>query len=193
MTLKQKINFPNTLTALRILGTGCLLLFPPHSVWFITIYTLAGFTDVLDGYIARKMGQATEFGAKLDSAADLVYYTVMLLRIFPILWVLLPWQIWLLVGAVLAVRLSAYVAAAVKYHRFASQHTWMNKATGLMVFAVPYLIATPVGVGFCWAIAVVGLLASVEELLLHLCAKEYDSRIKSILPFLIRREQLQNP
>ena len=185
--MKHTINLPNTLTALRIVGTGCLLLFPPHSVWFIVIYTLAGLTDALDGYIARKTGQSTPFGAKLDSAADLIYYGVMLVYIFPLLWDVLPRQIWVLVAAVLVVRLSAYVVAALKYRRFASQHTWLNKATGLMVFAVPYLLVTPLGVGFCWCVGVVGLLASTEELLIHLLNKKYDMRTKSILPFLNRK------
>ena len=182
--MKQKINLPNALTALRILATACLLLLRPNSFWFILIYTFGGVTDVLDGYIARKTGQTTELGAKLDSAADLAYYTVMLLRIFPVLWERLPRQIWLLVAAALVIRLCAYIVAAVKYRRFAAQHTWLNKATGMMVFSVPYLIATPVGVGFCWGICAVSILASAEELLLHLLAREYDIRIKSILPFL---------
>ena len=191
--MNMKLNLPNTLTVLRIVGGLFLLALPPLGTGFLTVYTLGGVTDALDGFIARKTGQSTEFGAKLDSVADLLYYTAMLLRIFPILWTVLPPQIWVLVGAVLAVRLSAYAVAAVKYRRFASQHTWMNKATGLMLFAVPYLITTALGVGFCWAIGGVGLLASAEELVLHLVSKQYDCRVKSILPRLIRREQPQNP
>ena len=185
--MKTKINLPNAITALRILGTVCLLFLLPHSPWFILIYTLAGITDALDGYIARKTGQTTTFGAKLDSAADLIYYGVMLLRIFPVLLELLPWQLWVMVVTVLMVRLSAYLVAAIKYRRFAAQHTWLNKATGLMVFAIPYLLVTPVGVGFCWVVGVVALLASAEELVLHLVNKEYDIRKKSILPFLNRK------
>lgn len=187
--MKHKINLPNILTTLRILGTACLVAFPAHSLWFIIIYTLAGITDVLDGYIARKTGQATEFGAKLDSAADLLFYVVMLVRIFPVLWAMLPWQIWLLVGLVMAVRLSAYAVAAVKYRRFAAQHTWMNKATGFMVFAIPYMLPTPVGVGFCWAVCIVAMLASSEELVLHLLTKTYDSRVKSIISLVACRQK----
>ena len=178
--MEQKINLPNLLTMLRILSTVCLMLFPPHSLWFISIYTLAGITDVLDGYIARKTGKTTDFGAKLDSAADLFFYAVMLLRIFPVLWEMLPWQIWLLVGAVLVVRLSAYGIAAVKYRCFAARHTWLNKATGFMVFVIPYMLPSPVGVAFCWAVGIVAMLASAEELVLHLITKTYDPRVKSI-------------
>ena len=185
--MKHIINLPNLLTTARILGTACLLLFPPHSIWFIAIYTLAGVTDALDGYIARKTGQTSEFGAKLDSAADLLFYTVMLLIIFPVLWAVLPWQIWLLVALVILVRLSAYLVAAMKYRRFASQHTWLNKATGIMMFAVPYLIASPIGAGYCWAIGAVAMLASSEELVLHIVSKRYDSRVKSLLPWLNRK------
>lgn len=33
-------------------------------------------TDVLDGLIARKFGYVSELGAKLDSIADLVFYSI---------------------------------------------------------------------------------------------------------------------
>ena len=42
------------------------------------IYTFAGLTDVLDGWLARKTGRASEFGARLDSVADLLFYSVLL-------------------------------------------------------------------------------------------------------------------
>ena len=57
------------------------------SPMFFAIYALTGLTDVLDGWIARKMGSASQFGAKLDSVADLIFYAVMLIMIFPILWI----------------------------------------------------------------------------------------------------------
>ena len=179
--MKKLINIPNILTVIRILGAASLLAFVPGSLWFIVIYTVAGITDGLDGYIARKTGKVTVFGAKLDSAADLLFYGVMLICIFPVLWQLLPWSIWVLVAVVIAVRLCAYLVVAVRFRRFSASHTWMNKTTGAFLFAVPYLIATPVAVGYCWAVAVVALVASCEELLIHLLKKQYDGNTKTVL------------
>ena len=113
----------DSMTALRILASGCLLVLPMGSKWFLAVYTLAGLTDALDGWVARKTGTSSEFGARLDSIADLLFYGILLFRLFPVLWRLLPRKIWYAVGAVLLIRLTAYAIAAVKYHRFASLHT----------------------------------------------------------------------
>ena len=94
----------NFITLLRMIGTMGLLFLRPMSPQFLTIYLLTGITDVLDGWLARKTGTASEFGARLDSIADLLFYAVMLIRIFPVLWERLPVQIWYAVAGILLFR-----------------------------------------------------------------------------------------
>lgn len=178
---KRNFNVPNYITALRIVGTLCLLFPHPRAPMFFVLYTLTGFTDVLDGWVARRMGCASAFGAKLDSIADLIFYAVMLFKFLPVLWATLPVGIWYAVATILVLRLSAYLVAAVKYRRFASLHTYMNKLTGAAVFAVPYVISLPCAVPVCWAICAVAALASGEELLLHLCSPTYPATAKSLI------------
>lgn len=178
---KRDFNVPNGMTALRIAGALCLLFIRPLCPMFFVTYTLAGFTDVLDGWTARRMGSASEFGAKLDSIADLTLYAVMLIKVFPVLWRKLPPGIWFAVAAILAMRLSAYIVAAVKYQRFASLHTYLNKLTGAAVFAVPYVISLPFSIPVCSAICAVAFIASGEELLIHLCSQTYHAGAKSII------------
>ena len=66
----------NILTGCRILGSILLLFFPVFSLAFYIIYLLCGFSDMIDGTIARKTNSASEFGAKLDTVADLVFVAV---------------------------------------------------------------------------------------------------------------------
>lgn len=174
-------NLPNIISAARIVGTVWLLLMKPLSPLFLVVYALTGISDVLDGAIARKFKTSSELGAKLDSIADLLFYTLILIRIFPIMWVTLPKKIWIAVGAILVVRFVSYGTAAKKYHRFASMHTYMNKFTGLMVFGVPYAIASPIAVPYCWCVCAVAMLASLEELVIHILSKEYDPMQKMLL------------
>lgn len=178
---------PNCITGLRIAGTLCLLGVPMLTPVFFVIYTLTGLTDVLDGWLARKTGTASELGAKLDSIADLTFYAVILLRLMPVLWRRLPVQIWYAVAMVLLLRLASYVVAAVKYRRFASVHTYLNKLTGAAVFAIPYVILLPFGSGACWVFCAIAGIASGEELLIHLCSRTYHTGVKSILE--LRRGQ----
>lgn len=173
-------NAADTVTALRIVFSLFLPFLPLYSFWFFFVYTLTGLTDVLDGFIARKTGTAGSFGAKLDSIADLVFYSIMLVRFLPTLWQALPRAIWYAVAAVLAVRLAAYLTAAVKYHRFASLHTWLNKVTGAAVFLLPFALAVHWEVPYCIMVCALGLIASAEELWIHLFQKEYDENRKSV-------------
>ena len=84
--MRRKLSCADMITLVRIAGTMALIFLRPLSAIFYWIYTLAGVTDALDGWIARKTKTASEFGARLDSIADLFFYAVMLVRIFPILW-----------------------------------------------------------------------------------------------------------
>lgn len=175
------MTIPNIITSFRIVGTICLLLMQPFSVGFYVVYTLCGLSDVLDGLIARLTRKTTEFGAKLDSVADIMFYAVMLIRIFPVLWEILPKTIWYIVAAVLLIRLLSYMVAAVKYRRFASQHTYMNKLTGAAVFTIPYFLTHAGDVIACFAVCVIAGVASLEELLIHVFSKEYRPEQKSIV------------
>ena len=171
--ISKRITIPNLITMLRILGTVTLLFPTSFSVPFYVIYTLCGITDILDGAIARATKSTSQFGAKLDSIADLLFYGVTLIKIFPTLWKRLHKGIWLFVAVIILVRIASYTVAAVKYHRFAALHTIANKLTGLMIFCIPYIIKFSFAAIFCWIIAFVSFCSSAEELTIHLRNKEY--------------------
>lgn len=72
---KSHWNLPNTLTWLRILMIpGIVVLFYLPYWWAHPAagvgFALAGITDTLDGYFARKLGQTSRLGAFLDPVAD---------------------------------------------------------------------------------------------------------------------------
>lgn len=134
---------PNFITILRILGTISLLLTESLSLCFFIIYCVAGFTDLLDGYLARRLKLTSELGAKLDSIADLVFYAVVIVKILPILFEKLPIAIWYGVGIILLIRASIYLFSAIKFRRFASTHSVINKITSFCVFIIPFLLILP--------------------------------------------------
>ena len=170
----------NSITLLRIAGAIGLIFTEQLSPIFFVVYTVAGLSDALDGWIARSTNTQSKAGAVLDSVADLLFYAVMVLKLFPTFWNLLPRTIWFGVLFVLLLRVFSYAVAAVKFHRFASLHTYMNKVTGLLVFLIPYLILLPVGTAYCWFACGIGILASFEELFIHLFRREYNPEVKTI-------------
>jgi cardiolipin synthase len=67
---------PNALSFLRLLGVPLflwLLLGPHADAWALGVLALSGFTDWLDGVLARKLNQTSRLGALLDPAADRLY------------------------------------------------------------------------------------------------------------------------
>jgi cardiolipin synthase len=70
--LKLPINTPNLLTIVRILLTPffVILLLKDLYVSALLIFSLAGISDGLDGFIARYYNQRTNLGAHLDPIAD---------------------------------------------------------------------------------------------------------------------------
>ncbi|ASD67297.1 MULTISPECIES: CDP-diacylglycerol--glycerol-3-phosphate 3-phosphatidyltransferase [Pseudoalteromonas] len=76
-------NIPNTLTTFRLLliPVFAVVFYLPYSWAFFAaafIFWLASVTDILDGYLARKLEQSTPFGAFLDPVADKVMVSVAL-------------------------------------------------------------------------------------------------------------------
>ena len=75
-TTDRIATIPNALSVLRLLGVPLflyLLLGPEADIWALVILMLSGFTDWLDGVLARKLGQMSRVGALLDPAADRLY------------------------------------------------------------------------------------------------------------------------
>ena len=173
--LKQAVEhrawIPNLLTVLRFFGGIALIFLPLPSKAFLIVYILCGLTDALDGFLARRLKTASPFGAKLDSIADLTFYGVSLIRMMPILRRRLPRWIWYFVALVLALRLTSYLVAAVKFHKFAAVHTIANKVTGAMVFGVGLMLGLSILTAYCIVLVCLAGYSSAEELLLHLRAE----------------------
>lgn len=161
------VTLPNCVTSLRIVGALVLVFVKPLSVPFFVLYSLCGLSDVLDGAIARAIRRTSMFGSKLDSIADLLFYSIMMIRILPVLWQMLPRWIWILVGCVLALRIASYLVAAVRQKHFASMHSIWNKLSGAAVFGIPYMILLPVGKAYCFLATAIAGVASAQELLFH--------------------------
>ena len=60
----------NIVTSCRILGSVLLLFFPTFSLEFYSIYITCGFSDMIDGVIARKTNNTSEIGAKIDTVVS---------------------------------------------------------------------------------------------------------------------------
>ena len=129
----------NILTSCRILGSILLLFFPVFSSAFYITYLLCGFSDMIDGTIARKTNSVSDFGAKIDTAADLVFVAVSFIKLLPNIHI--PWWLWIWGGIITIIKICNIIWGFVSKKQFIALHTIMNKATGLLLFLFPLIIS----------------------------------------------------
>ncbi|MBE6900409.1 MAG: CDP-alcohol phosphatidyltransferase family protein [Ruminococcaceae bacterium] len=125
----------NIVTGCRILGSILLLFFPAFSAEFYIVYLICGFSDMIDGTIARKTKSACEFGSKLDTAADLAFVTASLIKILPA--INIPQWLWIWGAVIAIIKTGSIVWGYISQKRFISLHTAMNKISGFFLFLLP--------------------------------------------------------
>ena len=125
----------NIITGCRILGSISLLFFPAFSLGFYITYLLCGFSDMIDGAIARKTNSTGKFGSQLDTVADLIFVAVSLFKFLPEIHLLL-W-VWIWCGIIAVIKISNIIWGYVSKKQFVSLHTVMNKITGFLLFLFP--------------------------------------------------------
>ena len=129
----------NIITCIRILCSIALLFFPAFSPAFYTLYAAAGVSDMADGTIARRTGTVSEFGSKLDTAADFVLVAVCLVKLLPVIHIPVWLIVWIIVIAVIkAINL---VSGYVVRKEIVVLHTAANKLTGILLFVLPLTVS----------------------------------------------------
>ena len=153
------IRIPNIISALRILGAIGLLFFYPASAAFWVIYGFCGISDMLDGYLARKLHAESKTGAVLDSVADICFVACCTIRLIPVLHI--PTWLWIWAGVIVAIKIVSQISALIVCKRFCFPHTKANKLTGLLLFlSVPAVFWSIVPLAI---VAGVATFAAVQE------------------------------
>jgi cardiolipin synthase (CMP-forming) len=156
---------PNLISALRLAGVPLflwLVLGPEEDGWALGVLMVAGITDFLDGWLARKLNQMSVVGQLLDPVADRLYILAVVvglaLRDIIPWWVAisLPLRDLLIVCAVPLLRSRGYSMLPV--------HFLGKAATFCLLYAFPLLllgdgdgVVTTLAQVFGWAFALWGI------------------------------------
>lgn len=151
----------NILSASRIALCLPLLLVDALTMPFWVLYVIAGITDMLDGFLARRWGVESKFGARLDSLADFVFVLAVGYKLFP--WLKLPASLWMMIGFIALVKIVNAISAYVVKHRIEFLHTKANKLTGFLLFIGMMTIGQSYFVPVTWMIACFALFAAIQE------------------------------
>lgn len=129
------MNLPNALTVLRMLLIPAFAWAYFHLTPLIAliIYLAASFTDFLDGYLARRLNQITDFGKLMDPLADKLMLITMLICLAVtrhVMWwvvaVMVVKELFMMIGSVYML----------KHEVVVSSNIWGKAATFVFIFAL---------------------------------------------------------
>lgn len=190
--MQSKLTLPNLLTGFRFVAAPVLLwlAWNGHGVAFMELLAVAFLTDLLDGMAARLTGQVSQFGATLDSWADVITYLTI---------ALCCWWLWpdvvtrelLYVGLIIASCLLPALAGILKFGRFTSYHTWGVKIAAASMGLTLYLLFLG---GPAWPFrvaAIICIFAAIEEIVITLLLPEPESNLRSVW-YVLKRSARNN-
>ena len=156
-------NLSNLITLSRILFSLTLLFLPPLSAAFGVLYLLCGISDMADGFVARKTHTQSKTGAKLDSAADLVFFAISAVKLLPL--IRLDARLWAWTAAIALIKLAGMFLRLYRLHSFAPPHSIANKLTGILLFLLPLILPLAGFRHFVVLICIVATFAAVQDIL----------------------------
>lgn len=187
-----KSRWPNILSASRIALMPAVLVvaIAGERAWFTALLAVALATDALDGYLARRLHAATEFGRKLDSLADYATLFVGLAGV-ALLWPEvvrreLPWVV-----AIMGSFFASKIYGLLRLGRAPFYHTWAAKVTVVAcVFSLVPLFAGWSAVPF-HLVAPLQVLVGVEEVAIAMLVPWHVGEMPSVWhAWRMRRESM---
>lgn len=173
---------PNLLTGTRIaLMPGVLMAALVGSrLWFLVLLVVSLLTDALDGFAARRLHAFSEFGRKLDSAAD--YVTLMTgVAGIALLWPTimqreLPWVV---------VGLCAFFAVLVfgfaRFGRPLGYHTWATKALAIaMALSLIPLLSNRTATPF-HVLVILQVIATMEQVAIAILVPSHRGEMPTLV------------
>ena len=150
---------PNVISVLRVAGSIGLLFCDVAGWMFWVLYALCGISDMVDGWLARRLHAESNTGAILDSVSDILFVACCAIRLSPVL--VIPTWLWIWAGIIAIIKIVNQISALIVYIRFCFPHTLANKLTGLLLFlTMPGLFWSLIPVSIAAAIAT---FAAVQE------------------------------
>jgi len=182
MGLRQDLlQIPNLVSSIRILIAPLLFVFAFRQMeyWFLGALFFSALTDVLDGFLARKLNLITPLGAHLDSWGDFTIYGTMSICAW-ILWPELTQQVLPHYAMILFSFLLPAWAGLVKFGKLTGYHTWSVKVAVLATFAGYFALYTGIA---SWPFVFASwlcVLAGGEEILITLVLRRERTDVRSL-------------
>ena len=177
---QQLFSAPNLFTLLRLLLLPALVFCVWGKFQSLFLQLLAGslVSDLIDGYLARRLNQSSELGARLDSWADTLTYCVMIYA----LCVFKPEVFWRLTDFIVMASIVFALSTALLWMKFGcypSYRTFLAKMTAALAPAFYMVMLFEVDV-YLRIVVPLYLLSSLEQIWITLRLRQVKNNIVSV-------------
>ena len=156
---EQRLTIPNLLSYFRLFTAPILIVIAAlgYKNVFFALFAISLITDALDGYFARKLGQITELGTRLDGWADLATWVAALICLF-ILWPDIakreaPYALFAMFAFILPM-----IVGYIKFKRLPSYHCYSAKFQAVIMSGAFFLLLLT---GISWPFRCAAILQAV--------------------------------
>jgi cardiolipin synthase (CMP-forming) len=173
---------PNVLSAYRLLAVPAILwtIAAGHRDAFFVLVCVSLVSDILDGWIARRFHLETEFGARLDTVADLATAFVTFVG-FIVLEASFVRAHGVAFASLLVMNLTPQLVCLARFRRPTSLHLYSSKITGYLqgFFILGYFLLGYLPWYF-YAMVTFSLLAYTEALVILLVIPRLRSNVRGL-------------
>jgi len=180
-THKQVWYVINGITLYRVIAAPFLLvlLFTKQHEIFKWLLGVSFFTDMIDGYLARKFKVTSILGTKLDSIGDDLTVLVGLIALFVLKLEFIKQHIIILI-ILLALFLVQTTYAFIRYRKMTNFHTYLAKTAALLqgVFLILVFFTEEPSLILFYAATIVTMLELTEEIILVNLLPQWKTNVK---------------
>lgn len=181
----------NGITLYRIIAAPVLLifLFTEHYNIFKWLLGVSFFTDLIDGFLARRFKVASVLGTKLDSIGDDLTVLVAMIALFVTKpeFIIQQKIIFILLAILFVIQVSY---AFIRYKKMTNFHTYLAKAAAILqgVFLLlVFFTGKPIMLLF-YAAAFITILELIEEILLVYLLPNWKTNVRGLF-FVIKNKK----
>ena len=154
------MNWANLVTYVRLLLIPVVVVvyysdLPAPNVWAALLFAVASLSDLLDGYLARRLNLTSEFGAFLDPVADKLLVAIVLIMLVENYPVLLAATTVIIGREILISALREWMATRGKRSAVAVAFSGKLKTTVQMIAIIALILAAPQYPPIFWELGLV--------------------------------------
>ncbi len=179
--VESRLTIANAVSGVRLLLVPVLLwcAFYQHRELFLSLLAIALFTDCADGYLARRLNQCTNLGAKLDSWGDMLTYGSMvlgLLWLWPAIFKRESWFLYLAIASYLV----PLFTSLLKFRELPSYHTWAAKVAAVLMAPAYFLLVLFDMSALFRLVVIFHIWVAIEEVLITFMLNRKRSNIPTL-------------